>query len=86
MAIDRNSQFQTGLPIKVSVAVTYQDDKPVTNEKQRDIFIIKVPNNRNLSETNFKYQLAENGTVQLNIPTSKKDESGFTLMVNISLT
>lgn len=83
-AIDRNSQFQTGLPVQVNVAVTYQDNKPVmVNEATKSVVILKVPNNQNLSETLFKYELTPNGTIQATIPTSRIDESGFTLRVSL---
>lgn len=78
-----DSQFQTGIPIKAIVAVTYQDDKPVmVNDATKELIILKVPNNKNLTETFTKYTLSSNGTAELNVPTSKKDESGFILRVN----
>lgn len=82
-AVDLDPQFQIGIPVKVTVAVTYQDDKPVqVNDANREIVILKIPNNKNLSETYTKYELAKNGTVLVSIPTSKKDESGFILKVH----
>lgn len=84
-AIDRDSQFQTGLPVKLTVAVTYQDDKPVlVNEATKEIVISKIPNNKNLTETYSKHELSMNGTIQFNVPTTKQDESGFTLRVSYS--
>lgn len=84
--IDRDSHFQTGTPIKVRLAITYQDDKPVTGENiPREVFVLKIPNNRNLTESNAKYELFENGTVEFYMPTTKKDESGFTLKVKFDL-
>lgn len=84
-ALDRDSNFQTGLPLLISVAVTYQDNKPVVvdNDATKSIVLIKVPNNQNLSETFFKCDLEANGTAQTTIPTSKVDESGFTVRVCI---
>lgn len=63
-AVDLESKFQTGLPVQVNVAVTYQDNKPVmmVNEATKNIIIEKVPNNQNLSETFYKYELLANGT------------------------
>lgn len=82
--IDRDSQFQTGLPVQVNVAVTYQDNKPVmVNEATKSIVILKVPNNQNLSETIYKFELSSNGTILATIPTSRLDESGFTLRVSL---
>lgn len=81
-AVDLDPQFQTGIPVKVTVAVTYQNDKPVkVNDANKEIVIFKQPNNKNLSETYWKHELANNGTVLVSIPTSKKDESGFILKV-----
>lgn len=81
-ALDLDPQFQMGIPVNVMVSVTYQDDKPVqVNEANKEIVISKIPNNRNLSETYTKHELASNGTVLLNIPTTKTDESGFILKV-----
>lgn len=83
-ALDLDSQFQTGIPIKVMVSVTYQNDKPVNvNDANKEIFISKIPNNKNLSETYTKHELTNNGSVLVSIPTSKKDESGFVLKVRI---
>lgn len=77
-----DSQFQTGIPIQVTVAVTYQDDKPVmVTDATKEIVISKVPNNKNLSEIYTKYELSINGTADIRIPTSSKDESGFILKV-----
>lgn len=82
-AIDQDSQFQIGLPVRVNVAVTYQDNKPVmANEANKNIVIVKVPNNQKLSETFFKHELTPNGTVEAYIPTDKIDESGFTMLVS----
>ncbi|XP_031620960.1 CD109 antigen-like [Contarinia nasturtii] len=80
-ALDLDPQFQSGIPVRVMVAVTYQDDKPVhvNYVVNRDIVILKIPNNKNLSETYTKHELSNNGTVLVSIPTSKKDESGFIL-------
>lgn len=81
-AIDLESQFQMGIPIQSTIAVTYQDDKPVmVNDATKTIVISKVPNNKNLSETYLKYELTENGTTDIRLPTSAKDESGFILKV-----
>lgn len=82
-ALDLDPQFQCGIPVRVMVAVTYQDDKPVhvNYVVNRDIVISKIPNNKNLSETYTKHELSNNGTVLLSIPTTKKDESGFILKV-----
>lgn len=64
------------------MAVTYQDDKPVrVNDANKEIVISKIPNNKNLSETYIKHELASNGTVLVSIATSKKDESGVILKV-----
>lgn len=80
--MDLDPQFQIGIPVKVLVAVTNQDDKPVrVNDANREIVISKIPNNKNLSETYTKHELASNGTVLVSIETSKKDESGFILKV-----
>lgn len=80
--MDLDPQFQSGIPVKVLVAVTYQDDKPVrVNDANKEIVISKIPNNKNQSEIFTKHELASNGTVLLSIPTSKKDESGFILKV-----
>lgn len=85
--VDLDPQFQSGIPVKVMLAVTYQDDKPVrVNDANKEIVILKIPNNKNLSETYTKYELANNGTVLLSIPTSKKDESGFILKVRMHRT
>lgn len=82
-AIDRDSQFQTGSPVRVNVAITYQDGKPVVvNEANRDVVIVKVPNSQSVAETFFKHPLTPNGTVEAIIPTSRLDESGFTLRVS----
>lgn len=81
-AIDLESQFQIGIPIQSTIAVTYQDDKPVmVNDAIKTIVISKVPNNKNLSETYLKYELTANGTTDIRLPTSAKDESGFILKV-----
>lgn len=81
-AIDLDPQFQTGIPIKVMVSVTYQNDKPVkVNDANKEIVISKIPNNKNLSETYTKHKLTNNGTALVSIPTSKIDESGFVLQV-----
>lgn len=70
----------------MTVAVTYQNDRPVqVNDVNKEIVISKIPNNKNLSETYTKYELAMNGTVLVNIATSKKDESGFILKVQAKL-
>lgn len=83
-AVDLEPQFQSGIPVKVMLAVTYQDDKPVrVNDANKEIVISKIPNNKNLNETYTKHELANNGTVLLSIPTSKKDESGFILKVRM---
>lgn len=80
--IDLESQFQMGIPIQSTIAVTYQDDKPVVvNDATKIIVISKVPNNKNLSETYIKYELTANGTTEIRLPTSAKDESGFILKV-----
>lgn len=82
-AVDLDPQFQTGIPVKVMVAVTLQNDKPVeVNDANKEIVILKIPNNKNLSEIYMKHELANNGTVLVSIPTSKKDESGFILKVH----
>lgn len=82
--IDLDPQFQTGIPVKVTLAVTYQDDKPVqVNDANKEIVILKIPNNKNLSETYTKYELSKNGTVLVSVATSKKDESGFILKVSL---
>lgn len=79
-------QFQTGLPVKFMVAVTYQDDRPVVvTEANKEIVISKIPNDKNLGETFLKYELANNGTTMVNVATSKKDESGFILKVSANL-
>lgn len=85
-ALDLDPQFQIGIPVKVTVSVTYQNDKPVqVNDANTEIVILKIPNNKNLSETYTKHELANNGTVLVSIPTSKKDESGFILKVYLSI-
>lgn len=82
--LDLEPQFQMGIPIKVMVYVTYQNDKPVNvNDANKEIVIGKIPNNKNLSETYTKHELTNNGSALVSIPTSKKDESGFVLMVRI---
>lgn len=86
-AVDLDPQFQSGIPVKVMLAVTYQDDKPIqVNDANKEIVIWKIPNNKNLNQTYTKYELANNGTVLLSIPTSKKDESGFILKVRMHCT
>lgn len=83
-AIDHSSRYETGSPVHVNVAVTYQDKKPVmVNEATKEIMFVKVPNNQNLSETFFKRELSANGTVQTDIPTSEIDNSGFILRVSL---
>lgn len=83
-ALDLDPQFQTGIPIKVMVSVTYQNDKPVNvNDANKEIVISKIPNSKNLSETYTKHELTNNGTALVSIPTSKTDESGFVLKVRI---
>lgn len=85
-ALDLEPQFQTGIPVKVTVSVTYQNDKPVNvNDANKEIVISKIPNNKNLSETYTKHQLTKNATVLVSIPTSKTDESGFVLQVRIPI-
>lgn len=70
------------MPINALVAVTYHDDKPVNvNDATKQIVLIKIPNNKNLSETYMKSELTMNSTAKFNIETSKKDESGFILKV-----
>lgn len=83
-AIDRDSKFEMGKPIKVNVAVTYQDNKSVmVNDATKTIVIAKVPNNQNLTETFTKFELSANGTIEARIPTYKMDESGFLLRVSL---
>lgn len=62
--------------------MTYHDDAPVLiSESTKYIVLFKIPNNKNLSEEYFKKELSSNGTVKINIPTTKSDDSGFTLRV-----
>lgn len=85
-ALDLDPQFQTGIPVKLLVSVTYQNDKPVKiDDANKEIVISKIPNSRNLSETYIKYELTNNGTAMVSIPTSKRDESGFVLRVRLHI-
>lgn len=70
------------MPINALIAVTYHDDRPVNvNDATRQIVLVKIPNNNNLSETYMKSELTMNATAKFIVETSKKDESGFILKV-----
>lgn len=82
-AIDLDPQYQSGLPVSVLISVTYHDDKPVkVTDATKQIVLIKIPNNKDLSETYIKQELSMNGTAKFNVKTSSNDESGFILKVS----
>lgn len=82
-AIDLDPQYQSGVPVSVLISVTYHDDKPVkVTDATKQIVLIKIPNNKDLSETYIKQELSTNGTAKFIVKTSNKDESGFILKVS----
>lgn len=67
------------------LTIKNHDDSLVpVNENTKEIVLVKTPNSsgsENVTETYHKFELTENGTVAIQIPTSNRDKTGFTLKV-----